>query len=188
MKAFLGREHHLTARIENRPVDPAFPQIGKANPNDRDRLPTDHFFSVGAPFTLRCIEDNPPPERLFARGRDETVDVRFLDPGFSCVALRLDCGITVFIPKLGDQVNPDIAPVPTVLFRPIGPSPDSLIFFGLHGIIPEKSQAETLELGAFFALGDGSIAIEIQNTVNSGHRRPTRFSSNLTAKRRAGDR
>jgi hypothetical protein len=77
-------------------------------------------------------------ERLLARGRNEAVDVRFLNTRVGGIKLCLDRSEAILVAQFCDQINADILAIATVSLGPFRPGPHRIVLFGLHRIVLEE--------------------------------------------------
>ena len=166
-KNLLG-ENNLVSGAVNRPVNRALFKGIQPDTKHRNRLIPKHHFGVLAPGVFGRVYNHPALEGLFARCRDETINVLLANPAGKVVKFALDSGETIFGFELGNEVNPCVAPIPAMRVCPVGIGGHLLIFPGFGGIAGQKALAQILKISPLRALGMGGLPIRVQKLAKGG--------------------
>lgn len=89
--------------------------------------------------------------------------------GGGVAQLALDGVELVGAVGLGDQVDAGVAGIEALPLGPIGIGPDIGIQVAIGGFVAQVDAGEVFEVGAFFALGRGCVAIGVQQVLQCAH-------------------
>lgn len=97
-----------------------------------------------------------------ARGCEEAVDILLSDDVIGGIELALDGVEFACAACSGDEVDPRVLAGQTQVGSPFAVGPDAVIEVGIAGLGPQIADRQLLEIGALFALGDGSITERVE--------------------------
>ena len=138
---------------------------------DRRLLVAQRLLGVLAPVIGRG-DDDAVLEGLLAGRSEEAVDVFLLDAVVRRVVFALDGVQFVGALGTGDQINASVARVQSVRFGPFAVSPDLGIEIAVARLVTQIGADEVFEVGAFFALGGGGVAIAGEDVLERAHGGP----------------
>ena len=117
---------------------------------------------VGAPRSIRGVDDVTAREVLLARRGEEGVDVRLLYAVPLLVELALDRAVALFLPELCYELDAHVETIEALNVCPLSVRPSVLKLLGHLRVGLQKLGTEPLEVGVLLAFGFGSLKIAAQ--------------------------
>ena len=150
------------------PINVRIAQIRQRDARNRDLLALDRVLRVLPPRRARRVHDDAAAERLFARRRQERVNVRLLNAVTQCVELALN-GDRACVLVDGDRHQVD-ARVARAALRPLAPQVDLLELVRETRVMEQELARQLLKERALLALALRARTILIQQGIQRGLR------------------
>ena len=148
------------------PIDVRIAQIRQRDARNWDLLALDRILRVLTPRRARRVHDDAAAERLFARCRQERVNVRLLNAVTQRVELALNGHRTLaVVDRDRNQVDARVA---RAALRPLTPQVDLLELVRETSVMEQELARQLLEQRALLALALRARTILIQQGIQSG--------------------
>lgn len=163
-EGFLCFEDGRGAGLEAGPVDLAVFEVVEIDFGDGRLLSGEGLLGVVGPGGGGG-DDDAMGEGFLTGGGEEAVDVAFLDAVVFGVEFALDSVGFGGAAGTGNEVDAGVFGGEAVFAGPVGVGPDLFVEVGVGGLVAEVGEDEFLEIGAFFAFGEGGGAVGVEELL-----------------------